>query len=64
MYGGNSRSNATIAVTDKNASLNTSQTYSIDGSSDAMLLLLPNVNSNISSFSFSYYASGTEYNWW
>lgn len=42
MYGGNSRSNASIAVTASNSSLVTSKSYSIDASSDVMLVMIPN----------------------
>lgn len=39
--------------------------YSVDVSNDIIILALPNANAiSSNSFTFEYYISGTEYNWW
>jgi hypothetical protein len=42
MYGGNSRSNASIAINSNNDTLAVNKSYSIDVSSDVMLVMIPN----------------------
>ena len=44
MFGGNSRANASIAVTTGNTSLVAGQTYFIDVSADALLYIVPSSN--------------------
>mmetsp|Transcript_36842 Transcript_36842/g.35557 ORF Transcript_36842/g.35557 Transcript_36842/m.35557 type:complete len:123 (+) Transcript_36842:633-1001(+) len=62
MFGGNSRENASIAVTTSNASLSTT-TYSVDASAEVMLMMVPVEQSNNTYFEFSVYASGDQYSW-
>jgi hypothetical protein len=58
MYGGNSRSNASIAITPNNDTLEVNNTYSIDVSSNAMLVMIPDNEATSNSFQFEYYALG------
>ena len=64
LYGGNSRTNASINFTAANASLTSNKTYSIDISTEAILLILPTANKKTGTYVFTYSLSGEEYNWW
>ena len=64
MYGGNSRSNASITVADNNQSLSLGLPYIVDVSAGAVVLVLPYTNQSSVSFTFEYYVTGTEYNFW
>jgi hypothetical protein len=55
IFGGTDRSNASIAVNLNNATLALSKTYTIDASSGAVILALPNTNRTTSvTYTFSY----------
>jgi len=60
LYGGNSRENASIAITSANSSLVTGQVYSVDISTEAILVALP-VSGKFSTtaLEFSFYVDGT-----
>jgi hypothetical protein len=67
MYGGNSRSNASVpvlTVNNQNVSLIPGGVYTLDISTEAMLVMIPTYDKNITSFTFTYYIDGYEYNWW
>jgi len=64
LFGGNSRENASISVVSNNATVTVGTEYVIDASTEAILLVNPNLNQLITSFSFTFVVSGTEYSWW
>ncbi|CDW85428.1 UNKNOWN [Stylonychia lemnae] len=65
LYGGNSRTNASLNQTTANASLIIGQVYSIDISTEAMLVVLPVTDkADTTTFKFSFQVVGTEFNYW
>ena len=63
LFGGTTRINASIAVTLNNASLVANQSYTLDISTEAVLLVVPSALTN-TNYTFTYQIEGTKYNWW
>lgn len=63
LLGGNKRTNASIAIVSNNASMTVGQEYSIDISTEAILVAIPNTNKLTGKYEFTYSLSGDEYSW-
>jgi len=64
ILGGNSRTNASIALVMNNASATVGNPYLVDISTEAIIVALPVANKNTGSYAFTYTIKGEEYNWW
>ncbi|CDW88451.1 UNKNOWN [Stylonychia lemnae] len=64
LFGGTSRDNASISIIANNATATVSTEYTVDASTEIIIVVNPNLNQAITSFTFSFSISGSQYSWW